>query len=71
MKVVDGTTGRESWRGVRRGILRDFDSDPTSKNYNKSQMKKAPHHSAHEGGKRRGSVPHMGYRDTKEGPEEQ
>lgn len=68
---MDGTTGHESWRQASKGMLRDFDNDPTSKNYNKPQMKKAPYHSVHEGGKRRGAVPHMGYRDTKQGPEEQ
>ena len=49
LKVKDGDTGRESWRQVKSGVLKDIDGEPTSKRYNYSQMKKKPMHRTHVG----------------------
>lgn len=48
-KVKDGDTGKESWRQTSRGFLRDWDGDPTAKNYNRSGLKKQPRHAMHTG----------------------
>jgi hypothetical protein len=50
---MDGETGRESWRQGTTGFNKDWDGDPTAKNYNRSEMKPKPKHSVHQGGKRK------------------
>lgn len=49
IKVLDGDTGKESWRSGRSGMSRDFDGDPISTNYNKKDLKPAPKHQTHKG----------------------
>jgi hypothetical protein len=71
IKIIDGDTGTISWRQVRTGMSRDDDGDPIAHNRNYSEMKPRPHHKAHIGQKKKGMTPHMGFKDTKEGPEEQ
>ena len=49
IKVQDGETGKVSWRGVRRGLLADFDGDPTSTRHNYKDAVDVNHHSVHMG----------------------
>ena len=56
VKVLDGDTGKESWRSGRSGMSRDYDGDPTSTAYNKKDLKPAPKHQTHKG--RRPHKPH-------------
>lgn len=44
MKVIDGRTGKESWRQGTRGFLKDFDGDPTAANHNRAGLKNRPQH---------------------------
>jgi hypothetical protein len=44
VKVKDGATGKESWRQGTKGFARDWDSDPTSVQYNKKGLKNQPKH---------------------------
>jgi hypothetical protein len=67
LKIFDGETERVSWRQGRSGFSRDWDGDPTAKNYNRSKMKKVPTHSARMG-KRPSHKPDM---DGREGGESQ
>lgn len=49
-KILDGKTGRVSWRqGRAKGFLRDLDGSPTAKNYNLSGLKRRPKHTPHTG----------------------
>lgn len=53
VKTQDGDTGKIVWRGVRRGILRDFDGDITSQVHNKENAKITNTHSPRMGAKRK------------------
>ena len=63
LKIKDGDTGAVSWRQSKKGFRKDYDGDPTSKDYNAGDMKSFPKHSPHFGGKSKGHQPHMGQRD--------
>lgn len=52
MKVQDGDTGKMGWRGVRRGLLRDFDGDPISTRHNVKNAKVPHSHTTHMGNKK-------------------
>lgn len=39
MKVKDGTTGKVSWRGGKKGFVHDYDGDATSTVYSNKDMK--------------------------------
>lgn len=62
LKVVDGRTGKVSWRQGTKGFMKDFDGDPTAMNHNRAGMKKRPQHSPRMGAKKRGHTPYMGDR---------
>jgi hypothetical protein len=49
IKVQDGDTGKVSWRSVRRGLMADFDGDPTSTRHNYSEAKVTTTHSPRSG----------------------
>jgi len=53
IKVQDGNTGKVAWRGVRRGLVLDYDSDPTSQNHTAAEAKITRTHSVHMGSKRK------------------
>ena len=48
LKVIDGTTGRESWRQGKTGFIKDIDGDPISKAPAGSGAKNRPQHHARE-----------------------
>lgn len=56
LKVIDGTTGRESWRQGKTGFIKDIDGDPISKAPAGSAAKNRPQHHARE------SVKHKSHR---------
>lgn len=56
MKVIDGDTGKVSWRQGKKGFSRDFDGDPIAQNKNRKGLKDRPKHQVHEG--RRPRKPH-------------
>lgn len=62
IKVLDGDTGKISWRQGRTGMSRDFDGDPVSTNHNRSGLKPRPKHSARMG-RRPKHRSHMGTRE--------
>ena len=62
IKFIDGTTGKESWRQGSTGMLKDWDGDPISTNYNRAGMKNRPQHHAKIGAKKRGRSVYMGDR---------
>jgi hypothetical protein len=66
LKIVDGRTGKVSWRQGTKGFLKDFDGDPTATNHNKAGMKQRPTHSPKMGAKKRGHRPNMGSRPQHE-----
>lgn len=66
IKVVDGRTGKESWRQGSTGMLKDWDGDPIAINHNKAGMKNRPKHHAKMGAKKRGHTPSMGSRPMHE-----
>jgi hypothetical protein len=66
MKVIDGRTGKESWRQGTKGFLKDFDGDPTATNHNRAGMKNRPQHHARMAVKHRSHKPSMGSRPQHE-----
>lgn len=62
IKTVDGETGRIVWKQGKKGMARDWDGDPTSKQYNKDGLKKKPRHKVRMGYKRAKHKPHLGER---------
>lgn len=62
MKVIDGRTGKESWRQGTKGFMKDFDGDPTAMNHNRAGLKNRPQHHARMNAKKRGHRPSMGDR---------
>lgn len=66
LKVVDGRTGKVSWRQGTKGFMKDFDGDPTSTNHNRAGMKKRPAHSPRMSVKHKSHKPYMGGRPTHE-----
>lgn len=67
LKVIDGRTGKESWRQGTTGFLKDFDGDPTAMNHNRAGLKNRPHHHPKMGAKKRSHRPYMGSRPQHEG----
>lgn len=61
LKVIDGRTGKESWRQGTTGFLKDFDGDPTATNHNKAGLKNRPQHHP-KMGERNKHKPYMGAR---------
>jgi len=61
IKVMNGDTGKVSWRQGRKGFARDWDGEPIARNYNRSGMKTQPKHSP-KSGKKSKSKTHMGDR---------
>lgn len=53
LKVLDGDTGKTSWRQGTTGMSRDWDGDPISSNYNLSGIKSRPTHSPKMGSQRK------------------
>lgn len=49
MKVKDGTTGKVSWRGGKKGFVRDYDGDAISTVYANKDIKLS--HKVHGGNK--------------------
>jgi hypothetical protein len=49
IKIKDPVTGKVSWRGGRKGLMRDWDGKPTSHNYNKKDAKQQKSHTVHTG----------------------
>lgn len=47
VKVKDGDSGKVGWRQVRRGMLSDFDGEPTSTRHNLKDAHDVNHHSVH------------------------
>jgi hypothetical protein len=45
IKVIDGRTGKESWRQGTKGFVKDYDGDPIAVNHTAGNAKKSPHHS--------------------------
>lgn len=62
MKIIDGRTGKESWRQGTKGFLKDFDGDPTAKNRNKAGLKNRPQHHPRMAVKHKTHRPSMGNR---------
>lgn len=62
LKIIDGRTGKESWRQGTTGFLKDFDGDPTAKNHNRAGLKNRPQHHAKMAAKRRSHKAYMGSR---------
>ena len=52
-KVIDGETGKVSWRSVRSGMIKDYDGDPTAEHLDAGKMKSTPKHRPHVGYKRK------------------
>ena len=52
-KVLDGDTGRVSWRQGLTGFSKDYDGDPTAETPNVKDMKPRPHHKIHTGRRQR------------------
>ncbi len=46
IKVVDGRTGKESWRQGTKGMLKDYDGDPIAVNHTAAGLKHRPQHHA-------------------------
>jgi len=44
LKVIDGRTGKESWRQGTKGFMKDFDGDPIATNHNRAGLKNRPQH---------------------------
>lgn len=44
VKIFDGEKQKASWRGGKKGLLRDLDGTPTSTNRTASQMRRSPSH---------------------------
>ena len=53
IKVQDGDTGKVFWRSVRRGLVLDNDSEPTSQVHDKDLAKIPNNHSPRMGKKRK------------------
>lgn len=53
IKTIDGDTGKVVHRGVRRGMLRDYDSDVTSERKDARDAKKHKTHTPRSGRPRR------------------
>ncbi len=66
VRVKDGTTGKIGWRSGRSGMSRDWDGDPTSKNYNKKDMKPSKTHTVHRGRRSKKDIHHAGESSWKE-----
>jgi hypothetical protein len=66
IKVIDGTTGKESWRQGTTGMSKDWDGDPIATNYGRAGMKNRPQHHPKVGSKKRGHAPSMGNRPQHE-----
>lgn len=60
LKVIDGKTGRESWRQGRTGFIKDADGDPISKAPAGSGVKNRPSHSVRMGIKHKSHRPSSG-----------
>lgn len=64
IKVIDGRTGKESWRQGTKGMIKDFDGDPIAVNHTAKNAKKKPHHSPRMAVKHKAHRPYMGSRPT-------
>lgn len=60
LKVVDGETGKPTWRSGKKGFAQDYDGEPTTKDYNSKDLKHQPSHKPHHGGRRKHHTPHEG-----------
>jgi hypothetical protein len=65
IKVFDGDKQKMSWRQIRRGIIRDYDGDPTSVAHDRQKGTKIPTKSPHTKPMKPKSSPAESY----EGPE--
>lgn len=62
LKVIDGRTGRESWRQGTKGFSKDFDGEPTAQTHNRAGLKKRPYHKPKMNVKHKSHRPRMGSR---------
>jgi len=63
IKVLDGETQTTSWRSGRKGMLRDFDGEPTSTQHNLKDLKHQPRHHVHSGSRKQTHTPHDGSKE--------
>ena len=58
IKVLDGETQTTSWRQGTKGMLKDFDGEPTSEQHNLKDLKHRPRHHVHSGSRQTKNPPH-------------
>ena len=64
VKVLDGDTQKTSWRSGKKGMLKDFDGEPTSTQHNLKDLKPRPGvHHPRTGARRQKHVPHDGSKE--------